>query len=42
MKIIALDFGKKYIGVAYADTNSVLIAQPVDIISNKNDGQKSK
>lgn len=38
MKIISLDFGEKYIGVAYADTNSVLIAQPIDILSNKSDG----
>jgi putative Holliday junction resolvase len=40
MKIIALDFGEKYIGVAFADTNSVLIAQPVEIIPNKNDGSE--
>jgi len=40
MKIISLDFGEKYIGVAYADTNSVLIAQPLEIISNKNDGKE--
>lgn len=40
MKIISLDFGEKYIGVAYADTNSVLIAQPLEIISNKNNGKE--
>lgn len=40
MKIISLDFGEKYIGVAYADTDSVLIAQPIDIISNKSDGKE--
>lgn len=40
MKIISLDFGEKYIGVAYADTDSVLIAQPIDIINNKSDGKE--
>jgi putative holliday junction resolvase len=40
MKIISLDFGEKYIGVAYADTDSVLIAQPMEILSNKNDGKE--
>jgi putative Holliday junction resolvase len=40
MKIISLDFGEKYIGVAYADTNSVLIAQPVDIVKNNLDDGK--
>ncbi|HRV76213.1 MAG: Holliday junction resolvase RuvX [Candidatus Nomurabacteria bacterium] len=40
MKIISLDFGEKYIGVAYADTDSVLIAQPLEIISNKSDGKE--
>lgn len=40
MKIISLDFGEKYIGVAYADTDSVLIAQPIDIVPNKNDGKE--
>lgn len=40
MKIISLDFGEKYIGVAYADTNSVLIAQPIEIVSNKSDGKE--
>lgn len=40
MKIISLDFGEKYIGVAYADTDSVLIAQPLDILPNKNDGKE--
>jgi putative transcription antitermination factor YqgF len=40
MKIISLDFGEKYIGVAYADTNSVLIAQPIEIVGNKSDGKE--
>lgn len=40
MKIISLDFGSKYIGVAYADTNSILMAQPLEIIFNKNDGKE--
>ncbi len=40
MKIISLDFGEKFIGVAYADTSSVLIAQPIEIINNKSDGKE--
>lgn len=40
MKIISLDFGEKYIGVAYVDTDSVLIAQPIDIITNTNNGKE--
>lgn len=40
MKIISLDFGEKYIGVAFADTNSVLIAQPIEIVGNKSDGKE--
>jgi putative Holliday junction resolvase len=40
MKIVALDFGEKFIGAAFADTDSVLIAQPVEIIPNKNDGSE--
>lgn len=35
MKILSIDYGSKNIGLAYADTNSVLIAQPLAIISNK-------
>ena len=34
MKILAIDYGTKNIGLAYADTASVLIAQPLTIISN--------
>jgi putative Holliday junction resolvase len=34
MKIVSLDFGEKYIGVAYADTSSVLIAQPIEVVKN--------
>lgn len=40
MKIVSLDFGEKYIGVAFADTDSVLIAQPIEIVQNKGDGKE--
>lgn len=40
MKIISIDYGEKRIGIAYADTDSVLIAQPLEIINNKNDGKE--
>ena len=40
MKIISLDFGEKFIGVAFADTDSVLIAQPIEIVKNKGDGKE--
>lgn len=34
MRIISIDFGEKRIGLAYVDTSSVLIAQPVQILAN--------
>ncbi len=34
MKILAIDYGTKNIGLAYADTTSILIAQPLAIIAN--------
>lgn len=40
MKIISLDFGEKFIGVAFVDTSSILIAQPVEIIPNSSDGSE--
>ncbi len=35
MKILSIDYGEKNIGLAYADTKSVLIAQPIAIVSNQ-------
>ena len=34
MRILGIDYGEKYIGVAFADTNSILIAQPFEIVNN--------
>jgi putative Holliday junction resolvase len=34
VKILSIDYGEKNIGLAYADTSSVLIAQPLTILKN--------
>lgn len=41
MKILAVDYGEKFIGLAFANTDSILIAQPQDIIANNGSAEQA-